>query len=1270
MRLRVSWTVGVLNFGLVVAIALSAAQPARSADAGEGLTTPPGSTVHATDDPTFQAQTSAAAAQGQVDEAKRHTPEEVAARQESRSAYEDLSAGQAQAVALDFFGELMLEPSWPTYEPPPGQQIDHYLGPDAVLLEPDQEAQGSGVDGEAGAGAVVQSMTPMRAKTESGARRPTDSELVADGDHLEPANAVVEPELPRDLADGIELPDIDLTVAPDHAVQADTVDVVGQDKAFYASIATDTDFIASPTERGVETFWQLRSERSPEQLSLNLDLPTDAELRRSFHGLAVDVVRGGETVATVRPPLAFDADHVSVPVDMRVEGESVLVSIDHRSQDWKYPILVDPAVDQVDVWTMGTPCPSAGPQYPGWRWESAWGAWPASNPYLQPGCDSTWGLVNFTPSGDWRYAGWWSQWVWAPPANSYIQAAEFYGTELSFSYPDWPCRYLGIYSTRSQYWQTGDSYCWEYPAATETYSVGTAGEDDNAAIHTFYFNDTNSYGDNPAWQWQTAWTALRGAKFTVSDRHAPTASAGTPSAPYAGETTWVDDSQATYHLPISATDQGLGIAKFYLSSPAGQQTLGTGCSGSDLWSNPCPLAPPNRTADYQMPEGKHRVSVQSEDLVGNQSAVAYGPWQRVDRSAPVVGVPTGSLYANRNDIVQQLSYKLNPFISDGSRTSADAMQSGVQRVDYYVDNETTPRYSFSQPCSNVDGSCAFNPTETPGAVWTTRPADSTNDFDGEFSEGMHQVRVIATDMVGHRSPANSQVFTINVRSDDREPDVVISSGPVGLDGTYQLTVNAQDGQAIGSAAGTAQAGVTHLEVYADGQLLDEVSQACPSGGCSIARTYRMSALQSPTLSEFYAFADDGAKNGAVQPYGSKRSRFTYFGFNDAPATLAQHLSLVTNGEANILRFPMDWCVAATDNSQPEQEVPASLWRMEIFDPVFDAVGIWNDGHPTDPIYVLPTAVNAPQWASEDPDAQACDDDVASPPEASYEDDYGTFVRKIAEKWGAQRFGLIGIEAWNEPNLRPFWGVPVKQANGTVISPPRPFTPDPGRFARLVKSANAAIEAWSALPANVTLRGTLPPIQVLAGGLSPPSDPAPPGLENAPAYLDAVLDPTKTDHLTFGPGAGSVDGLAVHLYATSKQNERGASRDLRGDYNALVSVLESRGAASTPLWITEIGFPSEPGGDLDLTAKAASPVRQCRRLTDAFLRFANRSPKPRSFIVHRLLDPPASQEQNRFGLVRDDPAHPGQVLTKPAYRELKKLAAPGASQQPVSCAEQA
>lgn len=95
----------------------------------------------------------------------------------------------------------------------------------------------------------------------------------------------------------------------------------------------------------MESFWQLRSESSPERLELKFSMPPGAELRMDPDSrIAAEVVEDGRTLLTIVPPTAWDADGVTVPVSMSTDGSVLALSVAHRSETLRYPILVDPVM--------------------------------------------------------------------------------------------------------------------------------------------------------------------------------------------------------------------------------------------------------------------------------------------------------------------------------------------------------------------------------------------------------------------------------------------------------------------------------------------------------------------------------------------------------------------------------------------------------------------------------------------------------------------------------------------------------------------------------------------------------------------------------------------------------------------------------------------------------------------------------------------------------------------------------------------------------------
>jgi hypothetical protein len=136
----------------------------------------------------------------------------------------------------------------------------------------------------------------------------------------------------------------------------------------------------------------------------------------------------------------------------------------------------------------------------------------------------------------------------------------------------------------------------------------------------------------------------------------------------------------------------------------------------------------------------------------------------------------------------------------------------------------------ADPC---DGTHLNRCKNTPVAV----PTD--NDFrwsTAAWPEGRNSIGIHATDVIGRQSP--TQYAYVNV---DRSQPTATLTGSLwdrrGQDlpaGTYQLTSNATDGTL--SSAPAQRSGMRRLEIWVDGDLIDEADQACAAGSCSMQRT--------------------------------------------------------------------------------------------------------------------------------------------------------------------------------------------------------------------------------------------------------------------------------------------------------------------------------------------------------------------------------------------------------------------------------------------------
>lgn len=179
---------------------------------------------------------------------------------------------------------------------------------------------------------------------------------------------------------------------------------------------------------------------------------------------------------------------------------------------------------------------------------------------------------------------------------------------------------------------------------------------------------------------------------------------------------------------------------------------------------------------------------------------------------------------------------------------------------------------------------------------------------------------------------------------------------------------------------------------------------------------------------------------------------------------------------------------------------------------------------------------ANQWCTSAPATETGLADREMYPPCDY-DQYSEFVYRVVSRYGARSNSLGGDygrnqvmhwEVWNEPDLRFYWRMP----------PPRPQSDAPAEYAKLLDIAHDAIK--SADPAASVLLGGL----ALGGGTVDPQ------------FFDKIMaDPQH-------PASSNFDIANFHTYA-SKTN---AAAQLR--------AVKAR-ADNRPVWITEIGFPSDP-----------------------------------------------------------------------------------------------
>ena len=274
------------------------------------------------------------------------TPEGRERRSRSRSAFRGLGRSEAADAARDHFRGFYAEPLWSGPKPKDGERFGRFLSDYARVLErPD------------GRDFVVRSTAPLRTEDELGTKREVDAGLVERRGALEPRNIPNRLRIGKDTRDGVAIGDeIIMRMA---GTDSPSDALVRDDKAFFANVGPgpDTDLTVAAVPGGAELAFQLRSPASPEDPAIEFNLPPGARLRATGAGGAApdggaEVVRGDQVIATVHPPIAYDADAQAVEAAYEVRGHRLIVRVDHRDEDLRYPILVDPYVKN-DFYSAG-----------------------------------------------------------------------------------------------------------------------------------------------------------------------------------------------------------------------------------------------------------------------------------------------------------------------------------------------------------------------------------------------------------------------------------------------------------------------------------------------------------------------------------------------------------------------------------------------------------------------------------------------------------------------------------------------------------------------------------------------------------------------------------------------------------------------------------------------------------------------------------------------------------------------------------------------------
>ena len=645
-------------------------------------------------------------------------------RDASRYAYKDLSEEEAASLFRSTFGNVL-----------------NSLDADPARYITDAKLNRSLGDGDAvvtseGKTALMEGSVPVETTNEQGELSKVDLSLEKTEEGFVPVNPLVEVNIGATAEEGVEVGSGGMTVTQAGAESTSVGQAFGEKNVFFSEVeeGSDTDLLVSPISTGIEFSDMLRSADSPETLRFPIEAPSGAHLRTVVGGGAEVLASDGTPLAMIGKPTAVDAQGTEVPVEIEVEGLSVVLHVEHREGDYAYPILVDPTVENL---------------YQDWGWwysgqhtesiKKAW-AWNSSNSstWLWPNYeDSSWpgwyGLFIYTSSGNLPANGW-GQWSYsAPNSGTYLAKATinpFYRnnhTNCPQSQYAQPYDYDGMWENNQ--WNGG------VPLFNQANNQGWSNLDfwGEALIIGM---GTSGGISIPCWRD----IGIGGVGIWLEDLQYPyiNSVSGAPSG-------WLKKDNTPRTLSLSASDAGLGVRALRLIAPGGKESNWNKPICAGTYENRCPTAESGvityETSQFPF-EGETTMGLVVEDPTKKTWSQQLPI--KMDGTAPKVTLSNQLATVTQEagekekpqgegqDKLKLPVYNLKVTAEDGS---ASELRSGVKEIKLYLDGSATPLKTKVEACSS--GTC-------PRTVTFEYPVVLTG-----LTEGKHALEIEAVDYVGN-----------------------------------------------------------------------------------------------------------------------------------------------------------------------------------------------------------------------------------------------------------------------------------------------------------------------------------------------------------------------------------------------------------------------------------------------------------------------------------------------------------------------------------------
>lgn len=743
----------------------------------------------------------------------------------SRTAFDgDVSASDAREIIGNQAPSLIA----PDAIVPPAEDVVRPLAQTALQMK--------GKDG--GPGGVMQSNLPVAVETQKTEDNQRGLEL-ADidwrraGDRIEVKRPTVPVSLPLEAGGTLKFGDLGATLAP--GAEDTTASVTGE-TVTYPNVETDRDLVVRSTTVGVEALWTLRSPDADRVIKVPIQVPAGGKLAKLPTG-GIDVRNADdETVGSMGATSAVDADKKNVPVDVDVDGNTVVITVEPAADQTQWPIVVDP------IFTARWDAGSANDNGDLANWETR--KIRTTNPFvlnkLSGGPSAgTFGGLLITGPGDTtptKYAtndygmfrrfapgnpdvgatspehAWWYRfdvgdlaynnnggaYSFDPKGGAMIQNNNGSAQPSKYQLQNPNANAAQNYSGATYSATVNDGPFQGFPNGTKTGAAiytGTNGSDNGINnqnhIATTKSPDnqvTLSIIDSGTWGAQrrpTSQLLMGWYRLYASDNVAPNLTTATPQ----GSMAWTDTPPTTVS-GVKATDNGVGVQRVGVARvivPNGPDSNWTDFSDEDCPTTArkeCTFATPVRDYDLgSLPEGRTNYKLAAIDA-GGQITSQDLPFA-VDRSAPTVAL-TGSLYSDRDSTIAagaSNTRSLTINAADGDAAGgAVAARSGVANVEIFVDGESV--FSSNQTASGDNASLS--------ATWTPDPA--------QFGPGDHMVEVAATDRLGHVN--NEQTFTVHGTAENGTVDGELDEGNNGDADANDPVSAAPDNSSDTALAGT------------------------------------------------------------------------------------------------------------------------------------------------------------------------------------------------------------------------------------------------------------------------------------------------------------------------------------------------------------------------------------------------------------------------------------------------------------------------------------